>query len=488
MYPPDAPFKVYDQEIWWSDKWDARSYGRDFDFSRPFFDQFRELQLAVPRNALVNKQSENSAFTNHSGKNKNCYWSAITFESEDIYYSDWIVEHCRDCVDCSYLLEGCELCYETYYAWGSYRAFFCEFIRRCEEVWFCFDCSGCKNCFLSCNLRNKQYCIQNEQLTPEEYRKRMAEILPLSHSLLRKLREEYCIMKERRAMHPAIFQLQSEGCSGDLLFTSKDCENCFDSIGMRDCRHCFDGIDAKDSLDVYHVGWAELMYECHAISHAFQCIACHFTYDCKNCLYSDCTQNSHDLFGCCGINQGSFCILNKQYSKEEYEALVPKIIDHMNRTGEYGEFFPMAFSPFGYNQSRALEYFPITKEQAQEEKIPWSNYEPPQPETGMIIDAGNLPERITEITDEILHSAIRCEVTGKPFRIIRQELDFYRRNGLPLPRRCPDRRYIDRFTMRKPKRLWKRNCTKCGKNIEAAFAPERPEKIYCKTCYLTEVY
>jgi len=30
-----------------------------------------------------------------------------------------------------------------------------------------------------------------------------------------------------------------------------------------------------------------------------------------------------------------YCILNKQYSKEEYEELVPKIIEHMQKTGEW---------------------------------------------------------------------------------------------------------------------------------------------------------
>ncbi len=39
IYRPDAPFPVYDQEYWKSDAWDPLSYGREFDFSRPFFEQ-----------------------------------------------------------------------------------------------------------------------------------------------------------------------------------------------------------------------------------------------------------------------------------------------------------------------------------------------------------------------------------------------------------------------------------------------------------------
>lgn len=488
MYPPDSPFKVYEQDIWWSDKWNALQYGRDFDFNRPFFEQFRELQLQVPRVALVNKQSENAHFTNHSGKNKNCYLSAVTFESEDIYYSDWVIDHCRDCVDCSYLNEGCELCYETYYAWGSYLAFFCDFIRRCRNVLFCYDCMNCSDCFLCWNLRNKQHCIENVQYAPEEYRQRMAKILPFDSASLMQYRQKYIHAKEHLALHPAIYQVQSEDCSGDLLFTSQNCSQSFDNIDMQDCRHCFDSIKIKDSLDVYHTGWAELMYECHAITNAYNLIACHFTYDCKNAMYCDCTQNSHDLFGCAGLNRAAFCILNKQYTEEEYRALVPRIVEHMRRTGEWGEFFPIAFSPFGYNQSRAQEYFPLTKEQATAQGIAWSDFDPPAPEAKKTIPASRLPQTIAEIPDEILQWAIRCEVSGRPFKIIKQELDFYRRTKLPLPRRHPDQRYQDRMAQRRPRKLWKRSCMKCQKEIQTAYAPERPEIVCCEKCYLKEVY
>lgn len=488
MYPPDCPFKIYEQSIWWSDKWSGLSYGREIDWNRPFFEQFRELQLAVPRVALVNKQSENSVYTNHAATNKNCYMSAVTFDSEDIYYSDWIIGHCRNCVDCSYLMGGSELCYETYYAWDSYRCSFCDFIKRCDSVWFCYDCQHCSDCFLCSNLRNKRFCIRNKQYTEADYRKEIASLLPLSEQSLAKARREYIEMKERRAIHQATYKLQSENCSGDLLFTSQNCFNCFDSISMQDCRYCYDGIDTKDSSDVYHVGWAELMYECHAISNGYNCIGCHFTYDNKNIYYCDCTQNSHDLFGCAGLNQCSYCILNKQYSKEEYETLVPKLIKHMQANGEWGEFFPMSFSPFAYNQSRAQEYFPLTQKQAEANGIAWSTYEPPVPVAKKVIDASQIPEKIADVPDEILEWAIRCDVTKKPFRIIKQELDFYRTTGLPIPKLHPDERYKNRMMQRPPRKLWERACMKCKKPITTSYAPERLEIVHCEECYLKEVY
>lgn len=54
-------------------------------------------------------------------------------------------------------------------------------------------------------------------------------------------------------------------------------------------------------------------------------------------------------------------ILNTPYSQEEYEKLCGKIIDHMKTTLEWGEFFPTELATFGYNETVAHEYFPMTE-------------------------------------------------------------------------------------------------------------------------------
>ena len=83
-----------------------------------------------------------------------------------------------------------------------------------------------------------------------------------------------------------------------------------------------------------------------------------------NILYSFHCRNSSNLFACVSLRNKEYCILNKQYTKAEYETLVPKIIEHMKKTGEWGEFFPASISPFGYNETVAQEYFPLTREEA----------------------------------------------------------------------------------------------------------------------------
>jgi len=75
----------------------------------------------------------------------------------------------------------------------------------------------------------------------------------------------------------------------------------------------------------------------------------------------------------------------------------------------------------------------------------YSSYENPKTEVSKIIPASKLPENISAIPDDIINWAIECEVTNKPFRIIKQELEFYRKFNLPIPRKHPDIRHLERI-------------------------------------------
>jgi hypothetical protein len=183
-----------------------------------------------------------------------------------------------------------------------------------------------------------------------------------------------------------------------------------------------------------------------------------------------------------------FCILNKQYTKEEYERLVPKIIAKMKADAEWGEFFPVELSPFAYNETVAQEYFPLTKEEVLKRGWKWRDEKDDVPKVSKIIPAAKLPDSIDDIPDDILNWAIQCEATKRPFKIIKQELEFYRKMRLPIPCFHPDERHRRRMALRNPRKLWKRECMKCRKPIETTYAPERPEIVYCERCYHATIY
>jgi len=191
--------------------------------------------------------------------------------------------------------------------------------------------------------------------------------------------------------------------------------------------------------------------------------------------------------------------LNKQYSKEEYEELVPKIVEHMKQTREFGEFFPVTLSPFAYNETVAPEYFPLTREEVESRGWKWRDQVDEIPKVEKIIPAEQLPDSIDDIpdssavalaeADDILNWAIKCEATERPFIITKQELAFYRQMKLPIPHLHPDERHKRRMARRDPSKLWDRTCGKCRKKIRSTYAPERAEKkIFCEECYLAEVY
>jgi hypothetical protein len=159
----------------------------------------------------------------------------------------------------------------------------------------------------------------------------------------------------------------------------------------------------------------------------------------------------------------------------------------MKKTGEWGEFFPSSISPFGYNETVAQEYFPMTREETLAKNFNWSDYELPFPKVEKTIPASKLPQNIDDVPDDILNWAVECEVTKKPFRIIKQELEFYRKHHLPIPKRHPDQRHLDRMALRNPRKLFERKCDKCGTDMVTTYAPDRSETVYCEKCYAKEV-
>jgi hypothetical protein len=170
-------------------------------------------------------------------------------------------------------------------------------------------------------------------------------------------------------------------------------------------------------------------------------------------------------------------------------------IDNKGRIYKYGEFFPSELSPFAYNETIAGEYFPLTKEQAISQGYRWKDRE----ERNYNIDIKNeeIPDDINEVQEDIVNKVIECAHKGEcnhqcteAFKIIPAELQFYKRMNLPLPRFCPNCRHYERLSQRNPLKLWHRQCMKegCKNTFETSYAPERPEIVYCESCYNKEIY
>ena len=155
----------------------------------------------------------------------------------------------------------------------------------------------------------------------------------------------------------------------------------------------------------------------------------------------------------------------------------------------FGEFFPPELSPFAYNETVAQDYFPLDKKRAEAEGYSWREYQPGSYQT--TIKGKDLPQTIAEVDDSILSEVIECEITKKPFKILEQELIFYRRLDLPLPSIHPDERHNRRLKLRNPMVLNKRMCFFGDEEVFTTYLPESkggPKKVVCTKHYNQEIY
>ncbi len=489
FYSPNKPHKIFCINCWWGDAWDPTSFGVDFDFSKTFFEQFRELQIKVPRIAVYNKNNVNSEYTNHSGDNKNTYLSSCCFDDEDVMYSNWTIKS-RNCMDCSYIYESGERLYECIDSRKTYRSQFGFLLENCMDCFYCYDCHNCSNCFLSSNLRNKNYVFKNKQYSREEYLEKIKEYDLGSFSVREKLKKDFYNLMIKNSIHRYVVSERNTNCTGSMLFSSKNAEKCFDADTIEDSKYIYSAISLKSSMDIYHIGWnTELAYEVHGGRGYYNCQFCHHGWDNSDLMYSDSCQNSNNLFGCISVKKGEYMILNKKYSKEDYFNLKEKIIEHMKKTGEYGEFFPPSISPVCYNETQGNYYMPLTKEEVLARGWQWEENVPGIFGKETVL-SNDVPDTIEEIKDDIISAILRCDTCNKNYNIVPNELTFYRNEKIPLPRKCPDCRYKERFVIRLPRKLWHRNCMKegCANEFETSYAPDRSEIVYCEQCYNKEIY
>ncbi|MEK9175621.1 MAG: hypothetical protein AAB795_03475, partial [Patescibacteria group bacterium] len=450
---------VYERDYWWSDKWDQLASGRDYDFSKPFFQQFRELFEKAPLPNLANSNVVNSDYGNHSLDIKNCYLFYASKGCEDTLYCAGAID-CKNSLDLYKTLNTTQ-CYDNTLCGDLNRVFFsydsdesvsCDFLHACKNM---IDSLGC------INLRNKSNCILNQQYTKEEYKKERAKYDFGSYKALCEFRKKFAeFIKEYPRRYGFIYK--SKNCIGDNILNSKNVYMGFDLFGeIEDSKYVIHGFSGKDYYDAYGFGAnANNSYEVvDTGDNATLNLFAVFTHSCQNTNYTYACKNCANLFGCVGLRSKKYCILNKQYTKEEYETLAPKIIAHMKnmpyvdkrgRAYKYGEFFPTELSPFAYNETIAQEYYPKTKSEVFEAGYKWR--EPDAKQHAITLQPADLPDHIKDVQDDILNQVIACEHRGNcneqcmgAFKIIPSELQFYRAMNLALPRFCSNCRHYARL-------------------------------------------
>lgn len=480
VLPEKNRYPIYSQNEWYSDKWDPMVYGMDYDETQPFFKQLQDLQEKVPHPHQKGRNNTGCDWCDDVWYSKNCYLSRSMLHCEDLYYSYRNLE-VKNSIDAIICFKS-ERCYDSSDCHNSYRLFYSRHSRDCIDSSFLYDCRNCQNCFMCWNLRNKQYCILNKQYTKDEYEEKIKSFNPGSFRSIQAFKKRFEELAQKEVVHRENFNFKTYNSSGNYLLDVKNCRNCNTISESEDCFNCLRGLGLKSNIDTNGCFSLELSGNCSCCQDG--------AYALKYCLYSSSRYSEYlDLcleceycFGCVGLRKKKYCILNKQYTKEEYEKLKNRIISDMKNRGEYGKFLPYAMSAGPFNFSNAFFYFPETKKEdilrlgGYWEEINESHIE------GMSTD--KLPDDIKDVPDDIVKQALICPETGWRFNIAENELRFHRENKIPLPRHHFDvriRRALKYFTVLQ---VYPYACRYCKKDINAYYPPEWGyQKIACEECY-----
>lgn len=480
---PDSGYTIYSPEFWLSDDYDFSLYAQEPHFSISFFQQFSQLHKAVPkRNIVVGGWSENCDYVNGVGGSKDCYMIFETSNADHCYFSN-SVNSSSYCVDC-YFTEESEQCYECIYCLHCNACQYGYECINCAESYRLSHCQNCKNCIASTNIDNQQYCIFNKQYTKEQYYEENGSVLGdrtwieqrlLQHTSYPSLKMEWC-----------------EGCIGNRIYYSSNAICSHEVRDVQDVRYATLLINyAKDCRDIDGVGnHITRVYE-SAVVNKF-CDNILFSFDtrnnCRDLQYCVSCKKCEQCFMCHGLIGKAYCILNKQYTKKQYETLIPRIIDKMMQDEEWGEFFPIVLSPFAYTDTVAHSNLPLTDQEIIER---WYTSQIKKVETSwlhMTIHWNDLPISINEVHDDILNKVIICKVSWKPYRIIKQELDFYRKHQISLPGKHPDIRHKERLEKRPQRNLYLRACDKTWEKILSVYPAWVPLRVYSEDVYKQEVF
>lgn len=487
MYNPKSPYTVVSHEYYESDKWDPKEYAQDYDLNASFFDQFYNVLLQVPKAATFISTGDginvNSEYSNYAGGLKNCYLVFNSGPAEEIMYSRGL-RGVREVSDCYFGVET-ELMYESINCQKSSRIYFGKNVTSCVDCIFITNASGCMNCFCCVNIRNGSYQVFNKQVSKEEYEQIVSETMG-SYEKISEMKERFAEFEKEFPMREN-HNLKTVDSTGDYLFECKDVQNSFEVVKGEDSKFIFASKEIKDSYGTIGYGFkSERLLECTSTGYSSNVIGGATLTNCRDVSYSYFLRNCHDCIGCDSLRNASYCILNKQYSKEEYEKIRDQIVAELTEQGVHGLIMPPELAPFAYNETIAQDNMPLTREEAIAQGFRWED-DIQMTKGKETIQPEQIPDHIRDVSEDTTKEVLRCVTCERNYRITPQELLFYRKMTLPIPRECFYCRHTDRIRRRGPYQFWDRECAHCNKAIKTTYAPERPEIVFCESCYQQEV-
>ena len=411
---------------------------REYDFTKSFFSNFWELLDSVPAP---------TRFTDD--KSVDCDHAASVWMSNKVYLSILAIDDCENILYTFYTQDGVKNTLNSVMVWDhseniyfssgvlkSYNVFYSRYITNSANIWFSTNLIGCQECILCDTLTNASYCIRNKQYSQEEYLKEKTNILSNKSDF-----ERFYLGLSKKWEN-----FGSKNIVGKFCIESENVENGFFSYRVSSGRNIFFVWDKDGRRNAYDTicsdqKWEGDVYGCINLGSASNCYlsdsfiwaSLYYCYNCLTCSF---------CIGCTGLTNKSYYILNKQYTKEEWEIQAEKIFASMERDGTLWEFFPGEMSRLYFNDTLAsLIYDDFTKEEVEAAWYLWRD-EPIRvdiPEGVKIVKNTELDQYqwfdvhgAWKIHPDVMDTVI-SDAKWNYYRIVQYEYDFLMKHGLPLP-------------------------------------------------------
>ena len=437
-YPAERITKVVSNKDFESIRNDVPSIQTD---GKDFFTTLEKLFTSIPMSATI-QQGKNDAteYADSVLNSKSVYLAFGAFEAcSYIAYSALVTNNCSYIFNSMQITNSCENIYYSKAIDKSSNIYYSKFIINSSNIRFSSNLTGCRDCIGCQDLQNVSYHINNKQYTKdayEEYRTMMMQKTNL-------FEEKYALVSNTS------LNAGSKNSTWNGILFSSDIENGYyvtrankwrnlvlitgenSDSNLYDC--CDTGINAVDFYGV-QAGWTNANnYYC--VSQCESCFNIYYSYYLHNCSY---------CIGCVGLKNKSYCIFNKEYSKEEREQNANEIFAQMDADGTLGKFFPGSMNPFYFNDTAAYMIDPsFTKEEV--EKLWYLRRDEPIkvdiPASAEVVQTSELDqyEWFDSQWKWSIHSSILKKIIidtqGNYYRIVQMEYDFLVKHGLPLPRK-----------------------------------------------------
>ena len=326
------------------------------DYNWDFFCNFLDIQKNIPIPCTRQYWTNiNSQYTDTNANIENWLFVRCSTNSKNILYS-YVIKNTQNVLN-SIKIQWWEWnIYSSYSINDSFNIFYSKCIDSSSNIWFSYNIIWCSECILCNNIQNSSFMIKNIQFK----------------------KKQYFIEKEKYLKNKLDFEnlLYNIWWLNFKNINSKNIENVIWWTHIINWRNAFIVWNPIWTENIFDTIWTWTLWNYYACADCgvnSENVFCSIAIVLSNRIYySYFLESCSFCLGCIWLKNKSYCILNKQYSKEEWYILADRIFAQMDNDWILWDFFPWSLNPFYFNDTMAyLIDDSFTKEEVEKEGYMW---------------------------------------------------------------------------------------------------------------------